>query len=116
MTASRITKYIYFLKVWVELLEKTDDPFLSFFLFLFQPGVLTFLVKEIDQLVRASAWYQMDVSQCEACGRSPGDILQLESELHLTQEAADRLQRLLNDKTVESKRREEEATCFKNQV
>lgn len=78
--------------------------------------MLTYLVKEVDQLVRASAWYQMDVSQCEACGRSPGDVMQLESELHLTQEAADRLQRNLAEKTEEAKRREEEATGFKNQV
>lgn len=79
-------------------------------------GLLNYLVKDIDQLVRGSAWFQLDVSQCEQCGRSPNDILQLESELHLTQEAADRLQRNLADKTEESKRREEEATSFKNQV
>lgn len=79
-------------------------------------NLLNYLVKDIDQLVRGSAWFQLDVSQCEQCGRSPNDILQLESELHLTQEAADRLQRNLTDKTEESKRREEEATSFKNQV
>ena len=81
-----------------------------------QAGILTFLVKEVEHLVRGSAWFQMDVSQCEQCGRSPNDLLQLESELHLTQEAADKLQRLLTDKTEEAKRREEEATSFKNQV
>lgn len=79
-------------------------------------GLLNYLVKDIDQLVRGSAWFQLDFSQCEQCGRSPNDLLQLESELHLTQEAADRLQRNLADKTEESKRREEEATSFKNQV
>ena len=79
-------------------------------------GLLNYLVKDIDQLVRGSAWVQLDFSQCEQCGRSPNDLLQLESELHLTQEAADRLQRNLADKTEESKRRDEEATSFKNQV
>ena len=79
-------------------------------------GLLNYLVKDIDQLVRGSAWFQLDFSQCEQCGRSPNDLLQLESELHLTQEAADRLQRNLADKTEESKRRDEEATSFKNQV
>lgn len=79
-------------------------------------GLLNYLVKDIDQLVRGSAWFQLDFSQCEQCGRSPNDLLQLESELHLTQEAADRLQRNLADKTEESKRREEETTSYKNQV
>ncbi|EFX77717.1 hypothetical protein DAPPUDRAFT_53920 [Daphnia pulex] len=66
-------------------------------------GLLSYLVKDIDHL-------------CDQCGRSPNDLLQLESELHLTQEAADRLQRNLADKTEESKRRNEEATSFKNQL
>jgi hypothetical protein len=79
-------------------------------------GLLSYLVKDIDHLVRGSAWFQLDFSQCDQCGRSPNDLLQLESELHLTQEAADRLQRNLADKTEESKRRNEEATSFKNQV
>lgn len=79
-------------------------------------GLLNYLVKDIDHLVRGSAWFQLDFSQCDQCGRSPNDLLQLESELHLTQEAADRLQRNLADKTEESKRRDEEATSFKNQV
>jgi hypothetical protein len=79
-------------------------------------GLLNYLVKDIDHLVRGSAWFQLDFSQCDQCGRSPNDLLQLESELHLTQEAADRLQRNLADKTEESKRRNEEATSFKNQV
>jgi hypothetical protein len=79
-------------------------------------GLLSYLVKDIDHLVRGSAWFQLDFSQCDQCGRSPNDLLQLESELHLTQEAADRLQRNLADKTEESKRRDEEATSFKNQV
>ena len=81
-----------------------------------QAGILTYLVKEIDQLVLGSAWYQLDVSQCEHCGRSPGDVLQLESELHLTHEAADRLQRLLADKSEEAKRREDENINYQNQV
>lgn len=81
-----------------------------------ETSVLGYLVKEIDQMVRGSAWFQLDFSQCEQCGRSPNDLLQLESELHLTQEAADRLQRNLADKTEEARRREEEATAFKNQV
>jgi hypothetical protein len=79
-------------------------------------GLLNYLVKDIDHLVRGSAWFQLDFSQCDQCGRSPNDLLQLESELHLTQEAADRLQRNLAEKTEESKRRDEEATSFKNQV
>ncbi|XP_046444144.1 bicaudal D-related protein homolog [Daphnia pulex] len=79
-------------------------------------GLLNYLVKDIDHLVRGSAWFQLDFSQCDQCGRSPNDLLQLESELHLTQEAADRLQRNLADKTEESKRRNEEATSFKNQL
>lgn len=79
-------------------------------------GLLNYLVKDIDHLVRGSAWFQLDFSQCDQCGRSPNDLLQLESELHLTQEAADRLQRNFADKTEESKRRNEEATSFKNQV
>lgn len=70
----------------------------------------------MDQLVRGSACFQLDVTQCDQCGRSPNDVLQLESELHLTQEAAEKLQRRLNEKTEEAKRREEEATAFKNQV
>lgn len=73
-------------------------------------------MKEVDQLVRGSACFQLDVTQCDQCGRSPNDVLQLESELHLTQEAAEKLQRRLNEKTEEAKRREEEATAFKNQV
>lgn len=77
---------------------------------------MTLLVKEVDQLVRGSACFQLDVTQCDQCGRSPNDVLQLESELHLTQEAAEKLQRRLNEKTEEAKRREEEATAFKNQV
>ena len=81
-----------------------------------ETGVLNYLVKEVDQLVRGSAWFQLDFSQCEQCGRSPNDLLQLESELHLTQEAADRLQRNLAEKTEEARRREEEAVSFKNQV
>ena len=83
-----------------------------------QVGILSYLVKEIDHLVRGSAWWLVDVdmTQCQQCGRSPGDVLQLESELHLTQEAADRLQRNLAEKTEESKRHTEEATSFKNQV
>lgn len=79
-------------------------------------GLLNYLVKDIDHLVRGSAWFQLDFSQCDQCGRSPNDLLQLESELHLTQEAADRLQRNFADKTEECKRRNEEATSFKNQV
>ena len=79
-------------------------------------GVLTYLVKEVEQLVSGSAWYQPDMSQCQQCGRSDGDILQLESQLHLTQEAADRLQRLLTDKSEELKRRIEDNTNYQNQV
>ncbi|KZS15963.1 Bicaudal D-related protein [Daphnia magna] len=79
-------------------------------------GLLNYLVKDIDHLVRGSAWFQLDFSQCDQCGRSPNDLLQLESELHLTQEAADRLQRNFADKTEECKRRNEEATSFKNQL
>lgn len=91
---------------------------LSLSLSLNQVGILSYLVKEIDHLVRGSAWWLVDVdmTQCQQCGRSPGDVLQLESELHLTQEAADRLQRNLIEKTEESKRHTEEATSFKNQV
>jgi len=81
-----------------------------------EAGILTLLVKEVDQLVRGSACFQLDVTQCDQCGRSPNDVLQLESELHLTQEAAEKLQRRLNEKTEEAKRREEEATAFKNQL
>ena len=75
-----------------------------------------FLVKQVEHLVRGSAWFQMDVSQCDQCGRSPSDVLQLESELHLTREAADKIQRLLGEKSEEAKRREEEGTLLKNQV
>jgi len=93
--------------------DNTDDIRLDGKL---EAGILTYLVKEIDQLVLGSAWYQLDVSQCEHCGRSPGDVLQLESELHLTHEAADRLQRLLADKSEEAKRREDENINYQNQL
>ena len=78
--------------------------------------MLTYLVKEVEQLVSSSAWYQPDVSQCQQCGRSDGDILQLESQLHLTQEAADRLQRHLSDKSDELKRRIEDNNNCQNQA
>jgi len=79
-------------------------------------GVLTYLVKEVEQLVSGSAWYQPDMSQCQQCGRSDGDVLQLESQLHLTQEAADRIQRLLSEKSDELKRRIEDNNNYQNQV
>jgi len=82
----------------------------------FEAGVLTYLVKEVEQLVSSSAWYQPDMSQCQQCGRSDGDILQLESQLHLTQEAADRLQRHLSDKSDELKRRIEDNNNCQNQL
>lgn len=78
--------------------------------------MLCYLVKEVEALVRSSAMFQMDMSQCEQCGRSSNDLLQFESELHLTQEAADKLQRQLADKIEESKRYKDESTSLQNQV